>query len=500
MKLTRALVSALLAPLLAAPAAATWSVVVVDTVTREVAVACATCIEDIDLLPRLPALRPGLGAGNVQAWWDSDGKKRKRMWDGFGAGETPAEILDALRNPAYQYGIANMFGPPVSYTGAGAQDGVCNVTGQVGSLRYAIQGNVIAGEAVCLEAERALISTDGDLATRVMAAMEAARSMGGDGRCSCSFADPDGCGTPPPGTWKSAHTAFLALARLGDDESPCTSNGCPDGPIYLARTVFGDAGDVDPILALQQAVDQWRDKQKGRPDHLLSEVGVDRAQLVADGASRARVDVVLRDIDGVQLPAGGAILTVERPVGDPIAAPGPVTDHGDGTYSFELVASATAGRAQFSVSVDFGGNRPRLLWPFVTLESDPLVDLHAGQWSLSASAAQPLALTLNRGAAESGRPYRLLLSAAGNWPGIDLGAVVLPLNRDALLEQAWLAPDPPVFVGFVCALDVDGRAEAWLDLPPATLAALVGERLDLCAALGVPATDVTSLASLWIVP
>ena len=498
--LSRLAISLVLALGLTFPARATWSVVVVDMATREVAVACATCIENIDLLPRLPALRPGLGAGNVQAWWDSDGKKRKRMWDGFGAGETPHQILDALRNPSYQYGIVNVFGPPVSYTGSGAQDGVCNVAGQVGSLRYAIQGNVIAGDAVCLAAEAALVSTPGDLATRVMAAMEAARAMGGDGRCSCSFSDPDGCGTPPPGTWKSAHTAFIALARVGDEEVPCNANGCPDTPIYLARSVAGTAADIDPIFELQQKVDQWRAKQKGRPDQLLSEVFVDRVQLVADGTSRARVDVLLRDIEGDPLTSGGALLTIENALGDPIALPGPVTDHGDGTYSFDLVATAAVGRARFSISVDFGGNRPRVLWPYIDLESDPIVDLHAGQWSLSASQAQPLPLTINRGAGEAGRPYRLLLSAAGTYPGIDLGAVVLPLNRDALLVEAWTAPDPPTFEGFTGVLDSAGRAEAWLDLPPSTLISLVGERLNLCAVLGAPASGVTSVSSLWIVP
>ena len=145
----------------------------------------------------------------------------------------------------------------VAYTGAGAEDGVCNVAGQVGSLRYAIQGNVIAGEAVCLEAEQALITTQGDLATRVMAAMEAARAMGGDGRCSCSFADPDGCGTPPPGTWKSAHTAFIALARIGDPlVGPCPLDLQPGVDQRIGRVRPG-ATDPQPRLRSSEWAAFW---------------------------------------------------------------------------------------------------------------------------------------------------------------------------------------------------------------------------------------------------
>ena len=40
-----------------------------------------------------------------------------------------------------------------------------------------------------------------------------ARLMGGDGRCSCSFGNPSGCGAPPPDFDKTAHTGAMILAR-----------------------------------------------------------------------------------------------------------------------------------------------------------------------------------------------------------------------------------------------------------------------------------------------
>ena len=73
---------------------------------------------------------------------------------------------------------------------------MANVTGEVGDLSYAIQGNVLVGWLPVLDAETALLNTPGDLATKVMAAMQAARFAGGDGRCSCSNNNPTGCGEP----------------------------------------------------------------------------------------------------------------------------------------------------------------------------------------------------------------------------------------------------------------------------------------------------------------
>ena len=307
--LQRIAAGALASGLLVAPTLATWSVVVVNLKTREVGVGCATCIANVDLQPRLPMVRPGLGVGNVSAWWDTNGSRRQTMWDGFGNGHTPQEILALLRqiggHQKYQFGIVGFHGVPVTYTSPTAGAAVCGVSGVVGDLAYAIQGNVMTGEAVCLEAEKMLLTTDGDLVTRLMAAMQGARAMGGDGRCSCSQSNPPGCGSPPPNFTKSAHTAFMILSRVGDEEGTCgAAKGCADGKYYFERTVVGDANDADPILVLQGLYDTWRKNQKGRPDHLLSLVELDRQQLVADGLGRALVTVELRDINGKPLGHG----------------------------------------------------------------------------------------------------------------------------------------------------------------------------------------------------
>jgi uncharacterized Ntn-hydrolase superfamily protein len=47
---------------------------------------------------------------------------------------------------------------------------------------YAVQGNILAGEAVVAELERAFLETGGTLAERLVSALEAAQAAGGDAR------------------------------------------------------------------------------------------------------------------------------------------------------------------------------------------------------------------------------------------------------------------------------------------------------------------------------
>ena len=53
--------------LVAQPALATWSIVVINTKTGEVAVASATCLTNTNLIPDLPVVYPGLGTAAVQS-------------------------------------------------------------------------------------------------------------------------------------------------------------------------------------------------------------------------------------------------------------------------------------------------------------------------------------------------------------------------------------------------------------------------------------------------
>ncbi|MDA1266451.1 MAG: DUF1028 domain-containing protein, partial [Planctomycetota bacterium] len=217
------LLAVCLALLLAAPARATWSIVVINLKTREVCSATATCVEGTDLDKTVPLVVVEKGAAAAQAFVHSGAKNRKVIFKGFKDDLDPARIMDDIAKgdtvTLRQFGIVSFVGNPVTFSGTGLNGDpfqyVGGVAGQSGDLVYAIQGNSLTGAPVIDLAEQALLNTPGSLADKVLAAMVAAGQMGGDGRCSCS-PDPDACGSPPPNFTKSAHQAVFVLARPGD--------------------------------------------------------------------------------------------------------------------------------------------------------------------------------------------------------------------------------------------------------------------------------------------
>ncbi|MBL8765056.1 MAG: VCBS repeat-containing protein [Phycisphaerae bacterium] len=227
-------------------ARATWSIVIMDTRTGEVALASATCLTGFDLQANTPVLLTGVGGATAQSFVDQTGQNRVFIRDQLLLGTPPLEILNGLaaRDPGHQtrqYGIGDVMGRMATFTGTGAGLWAGGRTGQVGDLAYAVQGNVLTGAPVVDAAVAAIEQTPGDMADKLYAAMEAARSFGGDGRCSCSPGDPDGCGAPPPPFLKSAHIAYMLIARAGDRDGCNGIYKTVGGPqTTLALDVTGD--------------------------------------------------------------------------------------------------------------------------------------------------------------------------------------------------------------------------------------------------------------------
>jgi hypothetical protein len=364
--------------LLVSPAGATWSIVVVDRSTGEVGIASATCIPTINLVRGLPAIVVGRGAGVVQA--SGAATDLVPMAEGLRAGLSPQEILALVQaaepSPSQlQTAVVSLYpGTPVTFTGRNVGRAKAGVVGEVGELAYAIQGNVLTGEEVVLAAEAALLATEGDLGQRLLAAMQAARKLGGDGRCSCDLARPDSCGAPPAEFEKSAHVGFLVVARVGDPDPPCATGGdCADLPKYLKLNVRGlDAqeDDPDPVDQLSALYAEWRAERRGRPDGILSRVDAPES-LPADGVTKRLVTVQLVDLDGVPLAHGGARVRVESAGGArPHLVLGPVVDHGDGRYSFSLASTHSTGLDRFVITADDGFLRSTL-YPYLEVRSDP---------------------------------------------------------------------------------------------------------------------------------
>jgi hypothetical protein len=240
---------------------ATWSMIIIDTRTGEVAAGSCTCLTGIDLQALTPVLIVGVGAAAAQSAGDTSQQNRTLIRDLMWRGTAPTDILQALSlfDPAHssrQYGIADVQGRTATFTGAddgqwaGGQTGSFNYSyaGQTGTIVYAVQGNVLTGAPVVQAAVDALHNTAGDLPARFMAAMEAARAMGGDGRCSC----PGGvttCGSPPPSFTKAAHIGYMLVARAGDKDGSSGVYRSGAGPASVAAADLGGDGLKDLVSA-----------------------------------------------------------------------------------------------------------------------------------------------------------------------------------------------------------------------------------------------------------
>jgi uncharacterized Ntn-hydrolase superfamily protein len=496
----------LLGPLiLASRPSATWSIVCVDLRTREVGVASATCLENFNLRTGVPVIFVGEGAAAAQSFVDSSGENRRLIYFSFrDTEETPAEILArlALQDPGHptrQYGIVNFAGDPATFTGSRAGEAASGVTGRVGDVLYAIQGNILTGDEVVLAAEAAFRARSGDMGQRMLAAMEAARALGGDGRCSCTTGPATSCGVPPPNFEKSAHVGVVVVARVGDTNGGCNANrGCAQGEYYLNLNVIGDAADPDPVVTLQKRYDRWRYRLLGRPDGIHSVVGRVK-DLPADGVTERTLVLELRDIEQRRIPHGGALVEIATLDGGPsLAQLGPVTDLGDGRYTFTLRAGTVPGVDRFSVKVtDVSNTDPTdvvvaTLYPPLEVETLDRA-LHAGAEALSAASGGSVPFVLHC-RDKPGAPYLLVARLRSAAKG---RATALLAEELRLLS----IPRSPFFPGAPLVLDGNGRSESVLDLRPGELAPLVGQRIEVTGYVldGAP-LEVTNSAGLEVLP
>lgn len=355
-----------------APVFATWSILIANGRTKEIAVGSATCLTNFDLQENLPVLIVDVGAACAQSLVDVNAVNRMVIWQELLNGTSPVEIIDVLaelgnQHESRQYGILDTRYRTVTFTGANAGEWRGGVVGYDGDIYYAVQGNVLTGEPVVTAAEQAILSTPGDLPDKLMAAMEAARSFGGDGRCSCSPIDPTGCGAPPPDFEKSAHIGFMLASRTGDVNGTCTAAlGCANGEYFMQFNVpFQTPGDLDPVLQLQAMFNEWRAARVGRPDAVHSLAVVEPAAVPSAAPHVATLTIHPRDWQDNLPPdaASLAVSVVHAPDSAGVSTIGTVTSVGDGSHEVQLTTNGGAyGRDRFHVVMD-DGIRPATLIP-----------------------------------------------------------------------------------------------------------------------------------------
>jgi hypothetical protein len=374
---------ALVVALVAIPLAhATWSIVVADSGTLEVAVGTVTCLNNYDLLAIVPVVVVGKGAAACQAAADFDGLRRPIIFQQLQLGTPPNQILALLANitghQSRQYGIADTQGRMLTFTGSQCLQWAGGVVGQQGTLVYAIQGNILAGNCVVPAIEQAILNTPGDVPGKLMAGMQAARSQGGDGRCSCSPNNPTGCGCPPPVFNKSGHIGGMIVARIGDtDDTNCNASGCADGNYFMRLNVsFQASNRPDPVIQLQGLFDTWRTGLMSRPDAIQSTTAFTPVTLPPNGLATGTMLITVNDWRGVRVTTGiQSVAVVHAADSAGISVIGAVTNNGDGTYSVALTAGTQAGVDRFRVTVD-DGVRPVILMPEPRLRYFALGDLN----------------------------------------------------------------------------------------------------------------------------
>ncbi|USN99689.1 MAG: DUF1028 domain-containing protein [Phycisphaeraceae bacterium] len=321
-------------------ASATWSILIADTRTGEIAVASATCVPNIDLREETPVLLLGRGAATAQSAVDSTGGNRARIFEGFAAGLTPDQIFAILEanDPGHQsrqYGMLDATGNTLTFSGTDDADWKGGVTGRIEAgepgpaddIVYAVQGNILTGEPVVLAAEDAILNTPGDLAEKLMAAMEAADAMGGDGRCSCAVNDPTGCGVPPADFTNAADVGYMLIGRLGDRDV-ASSFLYADSPAAAVRVADLDGDGRDDLLVLPSfagpiTFGRNRTAHAGDPLSFASTpITPTIAQVAAEGTLDADGDHGL-DVAAVTQSGGGVL----------------ILSNGDGTFANPIMTS-----------------------------------------------------------------------------------------------------------------------------------------------------------------
>jgi uncharacterized Ntn-hydrolase superfamily protein len=157
----------------------TFSIVAVDAAAGEVG--CAVQSRYFAVGAVVPWARAGVGAVATQA--AGVAVYGPRILDELAAGAAPGDAIEHVLagdrgRELRQLGAVAADGRAAAHTGSECLPWAGHRVGE----GYAVQGNILAGEAVVAELERAFLTASGKLAERLVAALEAGQAAGGDAR------------------------------------------------------------------------------------------------------------------------------------------------------------------------------------------------------------------------------------------------------------------------------------------------------------------------------
>ena len=320
----------------------TFSIVAVDTVTGEIGSAGASCIAGSFILSDVIE---GIGAIHTQSYWNATNQlnARNRMLEGL----SPQEIIDwlvandAQGNPTIrQYGIVDLTrnGESAAYTGVNCFNYKNHVTGP----GYAIQGNILLEQIIIDTMQTAFLNTQGPLADRLMAALQAAKIPGADTRCAQYG--------------KSSISGFVKVVRIGDGSN-----------FYLQIVVPNTPTNKDPIDSLQTKFNNWKIAKFNIVDPFLSQLEVDPDTLPANGTSQSTITIFPKNNSDTLLASGKQILLSNTGAGTLSS----VIDLGDGIYIATITAPIAIGTDTVSALVISGVDTVSIFWKAIVTYANP---------------------------------------------------------------------------------------------------------------------------------
>jgi uncharacterized Ntn-hydrolase superfamily protein len=250
------------APAVADPLAHTYSIVARDTATGEIGVAVQSHWFSVGSI--VTWAEAGVGAVATQSFVEPAYGPRglELMRRGVAAPDALKQLVekDAQRN-GRQVAMIDANGRAAAYTGKSAIAAAGHQTG----AGFSVQANLMSNERVWPAMAAAFESTKGDLADRMLAALEAAETAGGDirGRQSAAILIVKSKGTGRP--WVGADRLFDL--RVDDHASPVE--------------------ELRRLIRLQRAY-----AHANRGDELMTEQKVDLALKEYEAASRLAPEIV----------------------------------------------------------------------------------------------------------------------------------------------------------------------------------------------------------------
>jgi uncharacterized Ntn-hydrolase superfamily protein len=161
------------------PTVATFSIIAYDPDTKELGIAVQSRIPAVGAV--VPFAKAGVGAVATQAYANvTYGPQALEL---LAKGETVDAAISKLTEAdesreIRQLGIVNAKGEAATFTGKD-----CNAwAGGVKGENYCCQGNILTGEDVVKAMEKVFLETKGELAVRLLAALQAGQDAGGDKR------------------------------------------------------------------------------------------------------------------------------------------------------------------------------------------------------------------------------------------------------------------------------------------------------------------------------